>query len=302
MAKEKVIGIYCIENKIDSKKYIGQSNDIYARWYNHKYCLNNNRHSNSYLQHAWNKYGENNFIFTILELCDEPIIDEREQFYIAEFSTIIRKNGYNLDSGGNKNKHHSEETKRKISQSNTGKVASEETRKRISIGRTGIMKGKEHPFYGRKLSKEHAELLRQYAKARYGDKCYQSKKVICINTQEIFTTIKEASEKYSNYGVNEVNIGKCCRNERRYCGKLEDTTPIQWAYYEEGKTYTLKNDVNKYIGNSKPVSQYDKDMNYIASYESAREAERKTGIGHKMISRVCKGERPNTHGYIFRFI
>lgn len=302
MAKEKLIGIYCIENKINSKKYIGQSNDIYARWYNHKYCLNNNRHENDYLQKAWNKYGEDSFDFTILELCVEEVIDEREQYYISKFDTIVRENGYNLDSGGNQNKHHSEETKQKISKAHIGKFVSDETRKRISLGRTGILKGKDHPFYGRKLPKEHAELLRQYAKSRYGDKCYQARKVICINTQEVFTTIKEASEKYAKYNVNEVNIGKCCKNERRYCGRLEDNTPIQWAYYEDGKTYTLKNDVDKYIGNSKEIIQYDKDMNYIATYESAREAERQTGIGYKMISRVCKGERPHTHGYVFQFV
>lgn len=52
----------------------------------------------------------------------------------------------------------------------------------------------------------------------------------------------------------------------------------------------------------KKVIQYDLEMNYIGEYESAREAERQTGIGYKMISRVCKGERPYTHGYIFQFV
>lgn len=302
MPKEKLSGIYCIENKVNSKKYIGQSNNIYARWCHHKYCLNNNRHANDHLQKAWNKYGENNFDFTILELCDAEIIDSKEQYYIEKYSTMIDKNGYNLDSGGHKNKHHSEETKNKISKAHIGKFVSDETRKRISIGRTGVMKGKDHPFYGKKLSKERAELLRMYAKSRYGDKCYQAKKVICINTQEVFATIKEASEKYKNSGVNDVNIGKCCRGERRYCGKFEDGTPIQWSYYEETKEYSLKDDVDKYIGNSKAIAQYDKDMNFIAIYESAREAERKTGIGYKMISRVCNGQRPHTHGYIFQFV
>ena len=301
MAKERLSGIYCIKNKENGKMYIGQSCDIYARWYNHKYCLNNNRHENGHLQKSWNKYGEDCFDFTILELCGESIIDDREQYYIKDLSTIVEENGYNLDSGGSLNKHHSEETKSKISKSHIGKFVSDETRKRISAGRTGVLKGKDHPFYGRKLSEEHAELLRQYAKSRCGDKCYQARKVICINTQEIFSTIKEAAEKYKKYGVNDVNIGKCCKNERRYCGKFEDNTPIQWAYYEEDKEYFLKENVDSYVGSSKPVAQYDKEMNLIAVFESAREAERQTGIGYKLISRVCREERRSTCGYVFKF-
>lgn len=52
---------------------------------------------------------------------------------------------------------------------------------------------------------------------------------------------------------------------------------------------------------NKPIIQYDLNMNRIAEYESAREAEKITGIGYKMISRVCNYQRPHTHGYIFRF-
>ena len=36
------IGIYCIENKINNKKYIGQSIHIHRRWSEHKYELNIN--------------------------------------------------------------------------------------------------------------------------------------------------------------------------------------------------------------------------------------------------------------------
>jgi hypothetical protein len=42
-------------------------------------------------------------------------------------------------------------------------------------------------------------------------------------------------------------------------------------------------------------------MNFIAEYESAREAEKITGIGFRMISRVCNGQRHQTHGFIFKF-
>ena len=52
MAKEKICGIYCIENIINHKKYIGQSQNVFRRMYNHKNLLRNNKHHNSYLQNS----------------------------------------------------------------------------------------------------------------------------------------------------------------------------------------------------------------------------------------------------------
>ena len=47
-------GIYCIENLINNKKYIGQSVDIINRWRHHKNELNSKVHFNDYLQKSWN--------------------------------------------------------------------------------------------------------------------------------------------------------------------------------------------------------------------------------------------------------
>lgn len=62
-----ICGIYKIVNITNSKVYIGQSNNIKKRWTEHRSALNNNRHVNVHLQNAWNKYGENNFEFVIIE-------------------------------------------------------------------------------------------------------------------------------------------------------------------------------------------------------------------------------------------
>ena len=59
--------------------------------------------------------------------------------------------------------------------------------------------------------------------------------------------------------------------------------------------------VKRYGTFGKKVVQYNLDGEVIAIYNSARECERQTGIGYKMISRVCNGGRPYTHGYIFKF-
>lgn len=63
----KVSGIYKIINKINGKYYVGSSNNISHRWYTHRSYLRKNNHVNEYLQRAWNKYGEYNFEFVIVE-------------------------------------------------------------------------------------------------------------------------------------------------------------------------------------------------------------------------------------------
>lgn len=56
------------------------------------------------------------------------------------------------------------------------------------------------------------------------------------------------------------------------------------------------------ISNKKAVVQYDLKGNYINKYESIHEASRQTGIGYKLISAVCNGDKKTTHGYIWRFV
>lgn len=95
---EKIQGIYKITNIINNKIYIGSSTDIKKRWHGHKYDLRKNKHCNTHLQNAWNKYGEDNFKFEIIALIyDIEMILPIEQFYILETKCYIREIGYNKD-------------------------------------------------------------------------------------------------------------------------------------------------------------------------------------------------------------
>lgn len=91
-------GIYIIRNIRNGKCYIGQTNNLKARWIKHKNFLKNNKHHNRHLQAAWNKYGAEEFVFEILEECPIEELDEKETYYIRKYETCI--NGYNLDEGG----------------------------------------------------------------------------------------------------------------------------------------------------------------------------------------------------------
>jgi group I intron endonuclease len=71
----------------------------------------------------------------------------------------------------------------------------------------------------------------EYLKVGNDKKTYKNnhiKKVICITTNEIFNTTKEASEKYN---IN--NIQNCCKGKQKSVGKLPDGTPLVWMYYDE---------------------------------------------------------------------
>ena len=117
MAREKVCGIYRIENLINHKSYIGQSIDIYERWVEHKWALNNQQHNNTHLVRSWYKYGPDNFEFTIIERCNEIELNDREIYWVDYYDAYY--NGYNQTKGGDGclGKVWTEEEIEKISQS-----------------------------------------------------------------------------------------------------------------------------------------------------------------------------------------
>lgn len=102
--------IYEIRNLITNVSYYGQSSQrTKQRVWTHRSQLRHGKHSNSYLQNAWNKYGEDAFEFRVLfdDVTDKKLLNEIEQ-------QLIRDNpSYNLTSGG-EGFSHTDETKKKL--------------------------------------------------------------------------------------------------------------------------------------------------------------------------------------------
>lgn len=92
--KNPIRGVYLIKNTISNNCYIGSSIDIIRRLRAHLTQLRGNRHHNHRFQGAWNKYGEINFRFLIIEIVPDDIqVTAREDAWFAFLSPT-----YNISS------------------------------------------------------------------------------------------------------------------------------------------------------------------------------------------------------------
>ena len=88
-------GIYRIYSKSENKNYIGKSINIEERRKMHLNELKKGKHHNKKLQKTFNKYGKDDFEFSILkEIDDYYEIYYYESYYAEEFNTF--NSGYNI--------------------------------------------------------------------------------------------------------------------------------------------------------------------------------------------------------------
>ena len=111
--------IYCFTNKINSKKYIGQTiKSTNERYCNHKSAYQNKsyRDYDSPLHRAFRKYGFENFDYEIIakDIEDIDLLNSLEIYYIQYYNTLV-PNGYNIAPGGkNCSMPKTDEHKRKL--------------------------------------------------------------------------------------------------------------------------------------------------------------------------------------------
>ena len=320
MAKEKICGIYCIENLVNGKRYIGQSQDIECRWKCHKIELNKNRHHNCHLQRAWNKYGQENFKFSILTLCTTEELDNKECYYIDLYKTTDLSFGYNLDSGGNLNKTHSKETRLKISLANSGerngmygKHHTAEWKKYISENYSGV----NSATYGMKHTDETKEKIRQKAIGRIISK-ETRKKLAEANiknghrppdwaTQKARESVKKKVVQYSLDGqklniynsITEASkaLGICTSTIIEVCrGNGYTAGGYIWRYAKDAVDI-----ISPILPYKRKVEQLDLNDNLLKTYDSLTDAANQNGVSTNIIYDACKGFKKTAIGYKWRY-
>ncbi len=175
-------------------------------------------------------------------------------------------------------KHHSDETKRKLSESKKGKHHSEETKRKLSEAN----KGEKNPFYGKHHSEEVKRKISEAGKVRQFS--------------------EEAKRK-----VSESLKGKYCGEKSYWYGKHHsEETKRRMSESLKGEKHPL---YGKHLSEetkrkmsekkSKPVVQIDLTTNKIVRvWESAKEAD-KQGFDSSTTSKCCKNKylRPGNNIY-----
>lgn len=210
----------------NNKKYIGiTSQKPERRWNNGKGYKKSTRIYNAIKKYQWINVKH----IILYENLSKQKAEIKEKELIKTYKTYDDKYGYNLELGGNLNKKVSIETKKKLSERSSGKNNpmygksamlgkhhTEETKKKLSEimnskkmnkRLSNASKGKNNPMYGVRLPESILEKKR--------------KKVLCIETNVIYNSLKEACEKE--------NINISCLSE--VCNGKQKTTKMKhWMF------------------------------------------------------------------------
>ena len=227
-----------------NKYYVGITSQKYvtSRWRNGK-----GYEKNAYFYRAIQKYGWNNFEHKVIaeHLTKDEAVD-MEKLLIQTYKSNDYHFGYNICSGGegcyglfgedNPNYGHNWSDEKKLQMSKYKKEHPSQTSAEGQKSKSDFMKnkwsnndyresmtGKNAPCYGRV-----GELHPLYGKT--GEQNVNSKRVICLDTNEVFISATFASK---NKNINHSKLCMCCRGERKSCGKDDDGNPLHWKFYSD---------------------------------------------------------------------
>lgn len=229
----------------NGKMYVGiTSQDVKQRW-----RRGNGYYNNKHFYSAINKYGWDNIRHEVLlSGLSKNDANLAEMIFIHYWKLTDSNYGYNIENGGDAIDKHSDETKRKISESHKGKRNpfygkrhSLEMRQKMSRDRAG----EKHPNYGKPMSERQRQMLSEHRRGEsnpmYGrhhsDKAKrkisdgQSKRrirQIDPRTNETLMVFESMHEASRTIGVPACKICACCKH---YAGR-KTASGYKWEYDE----------------------------------------------------------------------
>lgn len=265
-------GIYQIRNLTNNKIYIGSATYFPGRFGGHRNDLRKNKHNNRYLQNAWNKYGESNFVFEVLFTCPKEDLIRLEQYHINNY-----KPEYNICkiAGNTLGVKYTDEVRKRLSDIAKNRIFSEETKKRIGEATKVLWS-----------TTNTEEKLREAT--------YKSIYQICPDTLNIVREFKSIREASNLFNKDHSSLARAARGvSYLVCGYCWCFTK---DYSEEFMKSRYKNTTHE-----KTVCKYDLMGNYITEYKSLSKAALDNNVSVSVISDAVLGKIKTSAGFIWKF-
>jgi group I intron endonuclease len=266
--------IYCAQNKISKKIYIGQTvKTLEKRIEQH---LKDMKRRKSYFYSALLLYGKDGFVWNKIDVANtKKELNDKEQYWIRYYQSSNKEQGYNLTIGGDGGPQTDLEVLERMRKASSGRHPSEETRKLLSERGKKSKIGKLNPMYGKipwnkgkklgPISNKHKELL-----------------------STLFTGKKRSKE------IGE-KISKALKG--RVLSK-EHKNKIRMIRLGTKASIETKNKMSKSNTSKKAIKCVETNI----VYESVCEANRLTGIGKESIRQCCKGKQKTAGKFNWKYI
>jgi group I intron endonuclease len=252
--------------KCGNREYIGQTiqDDFQVRLNGHISEANNGK--KRHLYNAIRKHGWNNFKVEILHSFPrkgnwKERLDELETLEILQRNTLA-PNGYNNETGGNRNK-----------------ILHEDTKVLMSVAHSG----EKHHMFGKNHTEETRQFLRE-ANAKSVQQWTKDGKTLL----RTFRSIEEASQETGAYGSH---ICKVCKGERKTAGGFH------WKFVQEEDVQT-----NEPLKFTKIQQWSFDGKTLIEEFDTICAAGEKTGAGTGRISKCCKGKSRSAGGFKWKAV
>ena len=200
-------GIYTITNTLTKHIYVGAASNVTKRLNDHLSTLRKNKHDNDYLQNSFNKYGEEAFLFELLEECEKEYMYSQENYWCNLLNSHNKSYGFNIKPTHPNNLYScTEEIRNKIKQK--------------AIGRKWSQEYKEL-FRQQKLGKKHSEDHKiKAAKGKYKPILQHDLEGNFIKEWDSAKTIEQ------QLNISATHISNCCTNKKSY----KTAKGFKWSY------------------------------------------------------------------------
>lgn len=323
MVKVQIICIYLIKSP-SGRIYIGQTWDMNKRY------KSGVSPSQRLLYRSYQKHGKENHTKQIIHQLIGKVTQKDLDYWESRYIDLYKADGYkllNIREGGGNNGALSKETKELLRQrkldwvklnpekqkiitaaactANKGSKRSTETRELMRASASGkerseahcsniskAKKGKPSAFKGKTFNSESLEKIRTNRRG---------KGVVPIIQYSIqgefikeWSSIKEAADTLN---LPTGTIGGCIRKTKHYktCGGFI------WRYKSDNSHIIPSEFKQTYNSKACPVIQFDLSGNFIAEYQTIKEAVNNTATNKSSLIACCRGTRKSAGGYIWKY-